>query len=200
MEQFSNFSVALLNGAITNSQTSLTVDNVSKFPTSGTFRIIIDNEVIQVNSVSGSTFTVTRGQEGTTAAAHSNGAQVTLVVTNQTMQNFRGDNVMSFSFATLSSNFGFGKLGRVYSPTDAPYLIEDLGSAYRYNGPFQVSKPPNNGDFSWVNQGSATVVTTNGAIYLEDPASASGGLRIRTKTQPSTPYSVNMGFYHLRAS
>ncbi len=44
--------------------------------------------------------------------------------------------------------------------------------------------------FSWVNQGGASVDNTKGAIYLEAPAGAGVNLRIRTKSAPSTPYTI----------
>lgn len=66
-----------LNGAITNAQTTITVASASGFPTSGTYRIQVDNELMTVTGGQGtSTWTVTRGVGGTTAAAHSSGAAV----------------------------------------------------------------------------------------------------------------------------
>lgn len=42
---------------------------------------------------------------------------------------------------------------------------------------------PVNGDFSWVNQGSATVtVNAGGGVTIQAPAAASGGVRMRTKS------------------
>jgi hypothetical protein len=48
------------------------------FPTSGAYYIRIDNEVFQVTAGQGTTtWTVARGQLGTTAATHANGAAIT---------------------------------------------------------------------------------------------------------------------------
>lgn len=80
-EQYENNYETQLNGSINSSVTTLTVDAV---PTtmSGDFRIKIDNEIILVGQVSGSTFVnCLRGQEGTTAASHSDNAVVTHVLT-----------------------------------------------------------------------------------------------------------------------
>jgi hypothetical protein len=41
-----------------------------------------------------------------------------------------------------------------------------------------------------VNQGGATVTTTNGGIFLLGPAGAGVNLRCRVKTAPSTPYTI----------
>ena len=65
-----------LNGALTATATTITVDSTSGFSPSG--RIIIDSEVISYNSVSSTTFRgCERGLEGTTAATHSDDAAVT---------------------------------------------------------------------------------------------------------------------------
>jgi Tfp pilus assembly protein PilX len=57
--------------AITASQTTLTVVSASGFPTSGTFRVRIDDEDMTVTGGQGTTtWTVTRGVNSTTAASH----------------------------------------------------------------------------------------------------------------------------------
>lgn len=81
-ERWSNSATSTLNGAITAGATSLTITSGTTFPSSGDFRIVIGTEIILVTVVSGSTWTITRGQEGTTAAAHSNGATVELYLTS----------------------------------------------------------------------------------------------------------------------
>lgn len=59
-----------LNGAITNSATTITVDSTSNFASSGT--IVIDREFITYTGKTATTFTgCTRGQLGSTAVAHS---------------------------------------------------------------------------------------------------------------------------------
>lgn len=58
-----------LNGAITNSDTTITVDSTVGFPASGL--IVIGNELISYSGKTSTTFTgCTRGEFGTTAAAH----------------------------------------------------------------------------------------------------------------------------------
>lgn len=81
-EQFSNLAQTTLNGAINNSVTSLVVASATGFPTSGQYRIIIDNEILIVTAGAGTTtWTVTRGAEGTTAVSHADKAPVTQVLT-----------------------------------------------------------------------------------------------------------------------
>ena len=66
-----------LSAAITSSQTSITVASSASFP-SATFRVKIGSEILKVTAVSGGTLTVTRGADGTTAAAAANAATVGL--------------------------------------------------------------------------------------------------------------------------
>jgi hypothetical protein len=80
-EQFSNGPQTTLNGSITSGATSLVVASATGFPSSPQFRIRIDNELLLVTAIAGTTWTVTRAIESTTAAAHSNGATLTAVLT-----------------------------------------------------------------------------------------------------------------------
>lgn len=81
IEQFANNAASTLNGNITSSATTLVVTSASTFPSAPNFRIEIDSEIMMVTGVSGTTFTVTRGYEGTTAASHTSAATVTHVFT-----------------------------------------------------------------------------------------------------------------------
>ena len=70
-----------LSGAINSSVTSIGVASTSGFPASTPFTLIIDQdslteEVVTCTGVSGTTLTVTRGVDGTTAVAHAAGASV----------------------------------------------------------------------------------------------------------------------------
>lgn len=70
-----------LTNDITNSQTTIVVNAVTGFPASFPYTLILDQdtineEVIEVASRSGTTLTVTRGVDGTSAVAHSAGAVV----------------------------------------------------------------------------------------------------------------------------
>jgi len=81
VERFTNNGESTLGSGIDNAVTSLTVASASSFPTAGNFRIRIDDEIMLVTGVSGTTFTVTRASEGTAAASHSSGATVRHVLT-----------------------------------------------------------------------------------------------------------------------
>ena len=81
-ENFANTYQTTLNdaGGIDSSVTSLVVTSATGAP-SANFRIKIDSELMLVTGVAGTTFTVTRGVESTTAASHADGAAVTHVLT-----------------------------------------------------------------------------------------------------------------------
>lgn len=67
-----------LNAAITaTSSTSVSVTSAAGFPATGNYYIMIDSEQMQVTAGQGTTtWTVTRGTNGTTAATHTNGTMV----------------------------------------------------------------------------------------------------------------------------
>jgi hypothetical protein len=68
-----------LAATITSSQTTITVGSTLGFPSSGTYTIGVGKELMSVTGGQGTTtWTVTRGVNGTTAAGHSSGAIVVL--------------------------------------------------------------------------------------------------------------------------
>jgi hypothetical protein len=54
--------------------------------------------------------------------------------------------------------------------------------------------PPVNANYSWINQGGASVVAGSNVIYLTDPANSVTSLRIRELATPSTPYTLTAAF------
>jgi hypothetical protein len=66
-----------VSSAMTAAQTTISVPSAAGFPTSGTFRIRVDDENMTVTAGQGTTtWTVTRAVNGTTAATHSAGTSV----------------------------------------------------------------------------------------------------------------------------
>lgn len=70
-----------LTGSVSSSDLNIGVDTTAGLPTSVPFTLIIDpgkdaEEVVTVTSVSGTTLTTTRGEDGTAAQAHATGAEV----------------------------------------------------------------------------------------------------------------------------
>jgi len=90
-EKFANDAHTFLSADLTSGATSLTVTSVTGFPAAGQFRIRIDDEILLVTAVAGTTWTVTRAAEsvnGTqTAAAHRQNSFVALVITDASLLN-----------------------------------------------------------------------------------------------------------------
>jgi hypothetical protein len=71
-----------LDGAITDTATTLTLTSSTNFPSSGTVHIKISNEIMS-GTISGTTLSsITRGQGGSTAVAHSDDATIELYMIN----------------------------------------------------------------------------------------------------------------------
>ena len=81
--QVANRATTTLASTITADATSLSVASGAGalFPSSGTFHITIDSEILACTSRSSDTLTVTRAQESTSAAEHLAAATITLNVT-----------------------------------------------------------------------------------------------------------------------
>lgn len=191
MERFVTNAVTTLNGSINASQTSLVVTSASAFPASGTFSLAIDNEIMTVTSVSGTTFTVTRGQEGSTGASHSNGATVVQALTKRTLEAIRGEFVTTGAKASFTQQ----RSGRLYLPNNSGAILIDNGSAIvPFGRAIDKLHRPVPGDFSWTNQGTASLSTSNGFFRLSDVASIGDSLAIQEKNIPATPYSALVCF------
>ena len=94
--QFSNLASTTLASGVSSSATSVSVTSASSFPTLGSgdyFYATIGagsgSEIVKVTGISGTTFTVLRGQDDTTAVSHSSGADVALRVTASTLADLR---------------------------------------------------------------------------------------------------------------
>jgi hypothetical protein len=112
-EQFANGPFSSLNGAITSGALTLVVNSATNYSTSGNFRILVGSEIMLVTGVSGTTFTVTRAQEGTAAAAHADGSQVIQLVTAGALAQLKLDAIPVST--TTSSNFTQPAIGSTVS-------------------------------------------------------------------------------------
>jgi hypothetical protein len=167
MENYTNRASSTLTASINDSVGSLAVDDASLFPSSGNFRVIVDDELMIVTAVSGSTFTVTRGAEGSTAASHDSGVVVGHIITAGSIQAIRADQT------GLSLTDGFeGRLslgGNVRKGTTSAWET--------YTELTPLSQVPGDaGSWSWLNQGSGSTldVLPSGAYKLTAPHSATG--------------------------
>jgi hypothetical protein len=166
IERFTNDSSSTLNGAINNSVTSLDVTSAATFPSSPQFRIKIDTELLLVTGVAGTTFTVTRGVEGTTAASHSNGATVIHILTSGAVSRFKTD-VYFITPPALAGNVDD------YNPSGlstARYVRLDGGAASRDITGLQA--PADSQEVTFFNIG-----TTDNLVFKDESGSSSAANR-----------------------
>lgn len=150
MEQFANTGTSTLNGTIASGATSLTVLAATTFPTVGIFRIRVESEIMIVTAVSSNTFTVTRGAEGTTAAAHSSGVQVVHIVTAQALASSNWNIAFDLDLSALTT------------------------ASYNTDGTFTFTGAPASTNYTWTkgNSSGSTVAVTNGSGLNFQPASS----------------------------
>lgn len=99
--------------------------------------------------------------------------------------------------AAYASRQAAAKAGRLFLPTNSAYVERDTGAAWGSWGPIFPLTPPVDADFAWINQGGASVVTTNGFIHLAAPATSGNSMRIRKKAAPATPYTITARLHAL---
>src|SRR5438128_10489511 len=109
-----------LNGAILAGDTSLIVASFAAFPSSGQYRILIGDELLIVTAGQGTlTWTVTRGAEGTTAAAHADGASIYHTLTAASLLRSPGALTTTGDLPYLAST---GAPTRLAAGSDGHYL------------------------------------------------------------------------------
>ncbi|MBN2132406.1 MAG: hypothetical protein JW741_23090, partial [Sedimentisphaerales bacterium] len=146
------------------------------------------SEIMLVTDVQGQTFTVTRAQEGTSATSHDADAAVFHVLTAGALAQ---RDIEQFAVGAIADRDAAGQAGRLYLPTEG-FLARDSALEWE-RMPYHRFTPPVIGDFSWVNQGSATVTDRKGMTVLETPSVASGeNLRVLVKSAPATPYDITV--------
>lgn len=79
--------------------------------------------------------------------------------------------------------------GRTYVADDAMMLLFDTGAKWKPWAPLMPFTPPDDSEFSWDNQGTATVNEEGGGVWMTDTAGPHE-LRVRYKAAPATPYSI----------
>ena len=92
-QQWANLASSTLSVAAAIGDTSITLTDASKFPASGNFTILCDSEIMLATARSGNVLTVRRGQESTTAAAHSLGVTATQILTAGSIDRWLRDSV-----------------------------------------------------------------------------------------------------------
>jgi hypothetical protein len=185
-EVYANAIPRTLTADITSGATSLSVSAATGFPASGNFSIKIEDEIIRVGAISGTTLSsLTRGAESTTAAAHTTGAVVLHVITKTAL-----DNIIIEAGGPIVFPAGTKK---TFSP-DATLSGLNVGSLA--GNPISLA----NGDLWYNSSGNALNARINGAT-VSLGAGGGSGATISTGTDASktgTPagdlYLPNNGF------
>lgn len=100
------------------------------------------------------------------------------------------DVVLTDTYANLPAA---GTAGRLFYATDSIYQARDDGSNWiHYWPPIGKVTVPDSDDFTWVNQGGASIVTSRGGIYLLGPATTGDEMRILKKSAPTPPYTITV--------
>jgi len=192
-ERFANGGLSSLDAGIDDDDLALTVKSAAGFPIEGNFRIVIGSEIMLVTDVQGKVFTITRAQEGTSAAAHLADAAVFHVLTAGALAQRE---IEQFATGAIGSRDAAGQAGRLYLPTEG-LVSQDNGSLWDMM-PLARMTPPASGDFTWVNQGSAAVADSKGMMVLTTPNVTSGeSLRCLVKSAPGTPYEITVAMLAL---
>ena len=192
-EQLANNAATTLDGAISNVDTSVVVTDGSVFPSSGNFRLLIQNEIILCTARSSNTLTVTRAQEGTTGTSHADGLPIELIYTKGSFNQILSDYWQRGGYASRPSS---PRSGTMYTATDL------LNAKWLYNGSsWDLISPviiPNakKVDFSgWtaMNQGTSTFVDKNGILHVT--MQISNDFRGFYKTKPTSPFKMTVVIY-----
>lgn len=155
-ERYANNATTTLTSGVNNSSNPVTVSvaSVALFPASGNFRILIDSEILLVTAVSGSDFTATRAQEGTTIATHSTGAAVKLIMTAAAV-----DQTIKDRFVVDVANNYAAANAALFQANDCGIAV--LNQAYMMHSPYIPIRTWDPNSYTWFAQGSASFVKHN---------------------------------------
>lgn len=103
--------------------------------------------------------------------------------------NAKGISTFSSAYAGRPSPSNEGNL---FLPTDAFTIDRDSATAWSSWGPiFPLSTTPDITTWTWVNQGTSTVIPSkNGYLMTAQVTASDPSLRCLVKTAPSTPYTI----------
>lgn len=160
-EQFVNNAKTTLNGGIDASVTTVTVTSGSVFPAEGDFRVIVNDEIMLVTARSTNDLTVIRGQDGTSGAIQADASEIRVILTAGGMEKYIND-------AVPNANNKY------------PHRLQDDSDNILTDS-----------NFSWDNQGSASVATdASGSLTLTYPVTVAQSVRVLYKSAPTAPYTL----------
>jgi hypothetical protein len=107
-----------------------------------------------------------------------------------------GATLSSGTFASIPGTCTANSL--LYFITDSVYSYAacTATNTYTYYGPLGVNVPPPSSGWTWDNQASGTIDSTNGYEYMVVPKSGTVSLTGRYRTAPGTPYTITALLLH----
>jgi len=185
---FANNANTTLASSLTNVATTMSVTSASAFPSptgSQYFYCTLADaatqttiEIVKVTAVSGTTFTITRGQDGTSGTAFASGAVVSLRLVRASLNDFpKLDEANTFTFApTFNTALAVGSGGTGITSLTSGYVPYGNGtgafsssSGLQYNGAGTLGVG-----------GSFTTTVTNGIAINNATAGNYPGIEIQT--------------------
>lgn len=166
-----------LSASVNASATTITVSDVSDFPTSGPFVIQVDAERMLVTAVLGNEFTVTRGYNGTVASSHTTSAFATLGNT----ANVHGGGVFNSGIAEITQSSFNGNLaqsrgGGLYNAAVTGALTAAINAAQTTFTLTNVAGLPTTGTFTiQIDSERMTVTNVNPATNVITVTRGVGG-------------------------
>ena len=80
--------------------------------------------------------------------------------------------------------------GNLFLPNDSYVTQRDTGAAWIPWGPIYPFVEPPAAGWSWVNQGTATLISANYGYTLSIPTGAASGVAARIRAEPTPPYVI----------
>ena len=219
--KFANNAQTLLNGSISDSATTITVDDATVFNSEiggGDYSYIsIDSEIMTCTGIAGNVLTVTRGVDNTTAAAHTDNSRVQQNVTAGSLNDLAEDVDITATTLTMT-NKTIDDVSNLIGADHVHYKIKanealTKGDALKYVGwnlgesAIEVVKPTSAQDvvIGFVNEdissGSFGLAINTGAVKDVDTSAYSDGAILYsdgagglTGTKPATGYYQELAF------
>lgn len=196
--QDSNIQTVTLGSDYTSGSGSmaLTAGHGARLPSTGDFWLSWTNgsgtfRIFKVTARSTDTLTVTaESSEGAGDGNISSGQTLRWDLSLAAINQLRQDIAQTAAYGSATTE----RAGSLVLPSDGLSLYRSTGSALVPWGPIYPFTAPVDGDFSWINQGSATKTTTYGGVIIQAGADASFNVHARVKAAPSTPYHIEIAF------
>jgi hypothetical protein len=189
-ENISNDAATTLDGSIDDTVTTVEVISSTGFPAAN-FRVRCDSELMLVTNVSGTTWTVTRAVEGTTAVGHGSGAQIAHVLTKGGIDKYLTSNFWAFenSISVAGEIVANNASGYGLRVTHAANLFTGIQIARTVNTPssWDIYTPAGQTDIRmFANTADRFILTNLGALTI------TGGLSATTGTFSATGAAVGL--------